>query len=64
MAKFDHGGCSCGLYRECLPDCEHNDLNKLSSPSSHSALMLLIGMKKQERVDVLKRLEELLCINS
>ena len=25
MAKFDHGGgCGCGLYAECEPDCEHN----------------------------------------
>jgi hypothetical protein len=26
MAKYDHGGgCACGLYRECLDDCEHNE---------------------------------------
>lgn len=25
LAKFDHGGgCPCGLYRECEPNCEHN----------------------------------------
>lgn len=24
MAKFDQGGgCPCGLYRDCLPNCEH-----------------------------------------
>jgi len=24
LAKYDHGGgCACGLYRECPPDCEH-----------------------------------------
>lgn len=24
MAKFDQGGgCPCGLYRECEPNCEH-----------------------------------------
>lgn len=24
MSKFDQGGgCPCGLYRECSPDCEH-----------------------------------------
>jgi len=25
MAKYDQGGgCDCGLYAECQPDCEHN----------------------------------------
>lgn len=25
MAKYDHGGgCACGLYKECLTDCDHN----------------------------------------
>lgn len=25
MAKYDQGGgCPCGLYRECTPECEHN----------------------------------------
>lgn len=25
MAAYDYGGgCPCGLYRECPPDCEHN----------------------------------------
>ena len=25
MAKYDYGGgCGCGLYSECLPDCEWN----------------------------------------
>lgn len=25
MAKFDYGGgCGCGLYRECEPNCEYN----------------------------------------
>ena len=32
MAKFDHGGgCPCGLYRTCEPECEHyrrDDLSK------------------------------------
>ena len=24
MAKYDYGGCCpCGLYRECIPQCEH-----------------------------------------
>lgn len=24
MAKYDYGGgCPCGLYRECIPQCEH-----------------------------------------
>lgn len=24
MAKYDHGGgCPCGLYRECIPQCKH-----------------------------------------
>ncbi len=26
MAKFDQGGgCPCGLYRECEPNCEHKE---------------------------------------
>lgn len=29
MAKFDQGGgCPCGLYRECDPDCEHKHLQQ------------------------------------
>ena len=25
MAKFDYGGgCPCGLYRDCIPQCENN----------------------------------------
>lgn len=30
MAKFDQGGgCPCGLYRECEPNCEYKE-NKMS----------------------------------
>ena len=32
MAKFDQGGgCPCGLYRECEPNCEHNKENKMTN---------------------------------
>lgn len=28
MAKYDYGGgCPCGLYRECIPQCEYHDSN-------------------------------------
>jgi hypothetical protein len=27
LAKFDQGGgCPCGLYRECEPNCEHKEM--------------------------------------
>ena len=63
MATYDHGGgCSCGLYKECQQNCEHNILNQLSTFNAHTALMNLIRLTQKERKDVLKRLEELLCL--
>jgi hypothetical protein len=40
MAKYDHGGgCACGLYKECLDDCEHNEYAKNKTENVDIRLM-------------------------
>ncbi len=60
MAAFDQGGgCACGLYRDCRPECEHNPANRLSTwPASH-ALMAMLRLSRRERREVLARMEVL-----
>jgi hypothetical protein len=61
MAMFDHGGgCPCGLYRQCTPDCESNAANKLSSWQATAALQAMLRLPKRDKLRVLRRLEELM----
>jgi hypothetical protein len=33
MAKYDYGiGCPCGLYRECIPQCENAPIKAIVTP--------------------------------
>jgi hypothetical protein len=39
MAKYDYGGgCPCGLYRECIPQCEN-----------HHPSIVAMGKEKQDK---------------
>ena len=41
MAKYDHGGgCACGLYKECVEDCEHNEYAKHKTENIDVSLMI------------------------
>lgn len=56
MAKYDQGGgCGCGLYAECLPNCEFNELNLLGYPDAHDALMALLRLPRRDVRAVLER---------
>ena len=42
MAKYDYGGgCPCGLYRECDPDCEHKEIKMSGYAAVNEAFQLV-----------------------
>ena len=46
MAKYDHGGgCPCGLYRECIPQCMHNVEERTRQENEAKYTRRIIGMK-------------------